>query len=128
MSVGIRAISKAEVEYYDANRDRIAIHWAKDQASWDIEEIVAPLGGTAGLRHVRHRCARCRGHAGDGYADARRARLSAVAGHRAARLRRWGNVVGADLVEFAPIAGLHACDYTAAALAYKLLSYALSPR
>jgi agmatinase len=39
-----------------------------------------------------------------------------------------GRVVGADLVEFAPIAGLHACDYTAAALAYKLLSYALSPR
>jgi len=39
-----------------------------------------------------------------------------------------GQVVGADLVEFAPIAGLHACDYTAAALAYKLLAYALSGR
>ena len=38
-----------------------------------------------------------------------------------------GRVVGADLVEFAPIAGLHACDYTAAALAYKMLSYALGP-
>ena len=37
-----------------------------------------------------------------------------------------GRVVGADLVELAPIAGLHACDYTAAALAYKMLSYALS--
>ena len=39
-----------------------------------------------------------------------------------------GNVVGADLVEFAPIAGLHAFDYTAAALAYKMLSYALAGR
>ena len=39
-----------------------------------------------------------------------------------------GRVVGADLVEFAPIAGLHACDYTAAALTYKLLAYALSGR
>jgi len=39
-----------------------------------------------------------------------------------------GRVVGADLVEFAPIPGLHACDYTAAALAYKLLAYALSGR
>ena len=37
-----------------------------------------------------------------------------------------GNVVGADLVEFAPIAGFHAYDYTAAALAYKMLSYALA--
>ena len=34
-------------------------------------------------------------------------------------------VVGADLVELAPIAGLHACDYTAAAIGYKLLAYAL---
>jgi agmatinase len=39
---------------------------------------------------------------------------------------RAGNVVGADLVEFAPIEGLHACDYTAAAIAYKMLSYALA--
>ena len=45
VSVGIRAISKAEVEFYEANRDRIAIHWAKDQARWDIEAIVAPLRG-----------------------------------------------------------------------------------
>jgi agmatinase len=36
-----------------------------------------------------------------------------------------GEVVGADLVELAPIPGLHACDYTAAAIGYKLLSYAL---
>jgi agmatinase len=35
-----------------------------------------------------------------------------------------GQVIGADLVEFAPIPGLHAFDYTAAALAYKLLAYA----
>jgi agmatinase len=37
-----------------------------------------------------------------------------------------GNVVGADLVELASIKGLHACDYTAAAIAHKLLSYALA--
>ena len=36
------------------------------------------------------------------------------------------SVVGADLVELAPIKGLHACDYTAAAIAYKILSYALT--
>ena len=39
-----------------------------------------------------------------------------------------GQVVGADLVEFAPITGLHAYDYTAAAIAYKMLAYALSQR
>ena len=31
-------------------------------------------------------------------------------------------------LEFAPIAGLHAYDYTAAALAYKMLAYALGGR
>ena len=37
-----------------------------------------------------------------------------------------GQIVGADLVELAPLAGFHAADYTAAALAYKMMSYALS--
>jgi agmatinase len=125
VSAGIRAISKGEVEFYDANRDRIAIHWAKDRAIWDIAEMLAPLkdrpvyltfdidvldasampatgtptpGGLtydAALAIVREACA-------------------------------MGNVVGADLVELAPIEGFHACDYTAAAIAYKILSYALA--
>ena len=37
-----------------------------------------------------------------------------------------GNVVGMDLVEFAPIKGFHAYDFTAAQLAAKMLNYALS--
>ena len=41
---------------------------------------------------------------------------------------RAGTIVGADLVELAPIPGLHAPDFTAAKLAYKLLSYALADR
>src|SRR4029079_9454144 len=45
VSVVIRAVSTEEVEFYAANRDRITIHWAKDQARWDIEEIVKPLAG-----------------------------------------------------------------------------------
>ena len=37
-----------------------------------------------------------------------------------------GTIVGGDVVELAPIPGLHAADYTAAAVAYKIMSYALS--
>jgi agmatinase len=37
-----------------------------------------------------------------------------------------GNIVGADIVELAPIRGLHACEFTVAKLAYKLLTYALA--
>ena len=35
VSVGIRAISKAEVEFYEANRQRISIHWAYNQAQME---------------------------------------------------------------------------------------------
>jgi agmatinase len=37
-----------------------------------------------------------------------------------------GTIVGGDLVELAPMPGLHAADFTAAALCYKIMSYALS--
>ena len=35
-----------------------------------------------------------------------------------------GNIVGADVVELAPIPGFHGADFTVARLVYKILSYA----
>jgi len=128
VSIGIRAISTEEVAFHAANRDRIAIHWAKDQACWDIEEIVAPLAGrpvyvTFDIDALDGAVMPATGTptpGGLGYWQAlailRRACATA------------GQVVGADLVEFAPIPRFHVYDYTAAALAYKLLAYALEPR
>ena len=127
VSVGIRAVSTPEVEFYDANRNRIAIHWAKDQARWNVEEIVKPLAGrpvyvTFDIDALDAAIMPATGTptpGGLGYWQA------------LAILRRAcavGNVVGADLVEFAPIKGFHAYDYTAAAIAYKMLSYALAKR
>ena len=127
VSVGIRAVSKAEVEFYAANRDRIAIHWAKDQARWDIDAIVAPLRDrpvyvTFDIDALDAAVMPATGTPTPGglaYAQALGILRQAC---------QAGRVVGADLVEFAPIPGLHACDYTAAALAYKMLSYALGAR
>ena len=124
VSVGIRAVSKAEVDFYAANRDRIAIHWAKDQARWDIDAIVAPLRGrpvyvTFDIDVLDAAVMPATGTPTPGglsYPQALGILRQAC---------RAGRAVGADLVELAPIAGLHACDYTAAALAYKMLSYAL---
>jgi agmatinase len=127
VSVGIRAISAAEVEFYEANRHRITIHWAYDQAQWDIERIVAPLAGrplyvTFDIDALDAAVMPATGTPTPGGL----AYLQALAILR--RACAVGNVVGADLVEFAPIAELHAFDYTAAALAYKMLSYALAGR
>ncbi len=128
VSVGIRAASTEEVEFYAANRDRITIHWAKDQARWDIEQIVAPLRGrpvyvTFDVDVLDSSVMPATGTPTPG---------GLSYGQTLALLRRAceaaGRVVGADLVEFAPIAGLHACDYTAAALAYKTLAYAMAGR
>jgi len=124
VSVGIRAISAEEVAFYEANRDRITIHWAKDQARWDIEEIVAPLRGrpvyvTFDIDALDGAVMPATGTptpGGLGY-------WQALAIVRCA-CEVAGQVIGADLVEFAPIPGLHAFDYTAAALAYKLHAYA----
>ena len=124
VSVGIRALSKPEAAFYDANRDRITIHWAKDQARWNIEDIVKPLKGrpvyvTFDIDAFDAAIMPATGTptpGGLGYWQA----LAIL--RRACTVSK---VVGADLVEFAPIEGFHAYDYTAAALAYKMLSYAL---
>jgi agmatinase len=127
VSVGIRAVSQAEVDFYASNRDRIAIHWAKDQAVWDIDAIVSPLRGrpvyvTFDIDALDAAVMPATGTPTPG---------GLAYGQALGILRqacKAGSVVGADLVEFAPISGLHACDYTAAALAYKILAYALGAK
>ena len=127
VSVGIRAVSTPEVEFYEANRDRITIHWSKDQARWTVEDIVKPLAGrpvyvTFDIDALDAAIMPATGTptpGGLGYWQA----LGIL--RRACAV---GNVVGADLVEFAPIKGFHAYDFTAAAIAYKMLSYALAKR
>jgi agmatinase len=125
VSVGIRAISGEEVEFYQASGDRIAVHWAKDQARWNLAAILAPLRSrpvylTFDIDVLDASVMPATGTPTPGglsYGGALRI---------VRRACRTGNVVGADLVELAPIQGLHACDYTAAAIAYKILSYALA--
>lgn len=127
ISVGVRAISEAEIAFMESNRDRITIHWAKDQATWDAANIAQGLSGrpvyiTFDIDALDAAVMPATGTptpGGLGYWQA----LSILR-----TVSNCGKVVGADLVEFAPIAGLHAFDYTAAALAYKLLNYALSRR
>jgi agmatinase len=125
VSAGIRAVSKDEVAFYQGNRDRITIHWAKDQAGWDMAAMLAPLEGrpvylTFDIDVLDASVMPATGTptpGGLGYGAA----LEIVR-----RACRTGNIVGADLVELAPIKGLHGCDYTAAAIAYKMLTYALA--
>jgi len=124
VSVGLRSISQSEMAFLNARPDRIAVHWARDRTAWDVNEMVRPLAGKPIYLSFD--------------VDAFDASLMPATGTpepgglffddacaiiRAAS--EAGTIVGADLVELAPIPGLTACDVTAAKLAYKIFGYAL---
>lgn len=127
VSVGIRALCAEEAAFIDANRHRVHVHLGRDQANYDIEAIVAPLKGRPLYLSVDI----------DGLDSALiPATGTPVPGglsylQTLAILRRAcevSKVVGADLVELAPLAGFHAANFTAAQLAYKMMTYALANR
>lgn len=127
VQVGIRGLCQEEADFYDANRRRIQMHLSMDQARWDIEKIVAPLKGrpvfiTFDIDALDSAVMPATGTPVPGGLSY----LTALSILR--RASEVGNVVGADLVEFAPIKGFHAYDYMAAALTYKILNYALAKR
>lgn len=126
VSVGIRAFSKPEAAFYEANRDRLYVHFGKDQARWDIDAIVAPLRGrpvyiTFDIDALEPHVMPATGTPVPGGMQY----LQSLAILRRA-VEAAGSIVGMDLVEFAPIEGFHAYDFTAAQLAAKMLNYALS--
>ena len=123
ISCGIRNISASEIPYLEANRDRITIHFAKDRRNWDAKKIVAPLKGrpvflTFGLDGVDSSLMQATGTPEPGgmmWEDA----LDII--REASKISK---IVGADVVELAPVKLLHSCDFLSAKLCYKILSYA----
>jgi agmatinase len=124
VSVGIRALSRQEAEFAATHAERIGIYWARERAQWDLTAMLRPLAGRPVyisfdvdvLDAAVMPATGTPTPGGLSYPEA----LELLRGACAA-----GTLVGADIVEFAPIRGLHAYDYTVAAIAYKLLSYAL---
>ena len=102
------------------------VHLGHEQARWTLDEIVAPLRGkpvyiTFDIDALDAHVMPATGTPVPGGLEY----LHALEILRAA-CDAAGEIVGMDLVEFAPIANLHAYDFTAAQLAAKMLNYALS--
>ena len=125
VSFGIRALSQAEADYIDANADRVDIHWAHQRRQWDLDALAAKLAGAQiyvtfdidGLDNAEMPATGTPTPGGLTYFDALDIlRVAADA----------GTIVGADVVELSPIEGFHGYDYTAAAIANKILNYALA--
>jgi agmatinase len=124
VSVGIRSLSEEEARL--VREERIPIYWAKDvvgRTDW-IAEAVGRLSDTVyvtiDLDALDPSIMPATGTpepGGLGWYE-----LTALLRETAERRR----VVGADLVELAPIPGLHAPDFLAARLALKVVTYALA--
>lgn len=125
ISCGIRNISASEIPYLEANSKRIKIHFAKDKKNWNIEKIVAPLKNRPVFLTFD--------------VDGFDASLMQATGTPEPGGIMWDdamevirkaseicNFVGADVVELAPKKFLHSCDFLAAKLCYKILSFALA--
>lgn len=124
VSIGIRNISAGEIPFLEANRHRIHIHWAKDRQQWDTQTIVEPLRDrpvylTFDLDGFDSSIMAATGTPEPGGVHWEEAIdiIRAASGI--------SNIVGADVVELAPREELHACDFLAAKLCYKILNFAL---
>lgn len=122
-SFGIRNISAGEIPFLEKNKKRLKIYWAREKHKWDMKEIVSHFKG----RNV--------------YVtfdvDGLDASLMPATGTPEPGGLFWDEAVniirevakvstfiGADVNELAPKPNLHGCDFMAAKLAYKIMSYA----
>lgn len=123
VSVGIRNISAGEVAFYESNRDRIEVFWAKDKRKWTSADVARAVGSdpvyvTFDIDGFDASLIPATGTPEPGglFWDETMDILAAVAAG--------GHIVGADVVELAPQDGLHACDFMTAKLCYRILSFA----
>jgi agmatinase len=125
VSFGIRAICQDEADYIDVNPDRVEIFWAHEQDAWDPEAIVEALTGRMiyitfdvdGLDNAEMPATGTPTPGGLTYFQS--LEILKIAADV-------GTIVGADVVELAPIPGFHGYDMTAACVANKIINYALS--
>ena len=122
VSLGIRNLSQEEFDYLKNNNDRIKIFWAKEINRWNMSDLKKIIKNkniylTFDL---------------DGFYSS----LMPATGTPEPGGLFWNDaikvlkiifknstVVGADVNELAPKKNLHACDFLAAKLVYKILSY-----
>ena len=123
MSLGIRNLSASEMEFYNKNRNRIEIFWAKDKNKWDINKITEKIlnknvyitfdvdGFDSGIMPAT-------GTPEPGglfWEDV----IPIIK-----NVCKNSNIVGADINELAPIKNFDSYNFLVAKLAYKILSYA----
>ncbi len=127
VSFGIRNISQEEIPFLEQNPDRIKIFWAKDKKNWDLSQAERLLKGKNVYLTFDV----------DGFDSS----LMPATGTPEPGGLFWQetmdiisyysqicNIIGADVNELSPIKGMHACDFTASKLVYKIIGYSFKKR
>lgn len=121
-SFGIRSISQVEIPFLEANSHRVKIYWAREKHKWKMKEIVRHFKGknvylTFDIDGLDPGQMPATGTPEPG------GLLWDEAINIIREVAKVSTIVGADINELAPRKDLHACDFLAAKLAYKILSY-----
>lgn len=119
--VGIRNISSGEVEWMEREKPSINIFWARHQDKWNFQDIVNTLSDNVYLTID---------------IDGLDPSIMPTTGTPEPGGMTWyqlmelikqlcikKNVVAADIVEFAPVEGMHAPSFLCAKLIYKIIGY-----
>ena len=122
VSIGIRNLCQEEFNYFKKNNKRIKIFWGNEMQKWSMEKLSKILKNkdvylTFDLDGFDSSLMPATGTPEPGglfWSDAMRILKTVFIN---------SNVVGADVNELAPNPHLHACDFLAAKLVYKILSY-----
>ena len=122
VSIGIRNLCQEEFNYFKKNNKRIEIFWGDEMHKWSMEKLSKILKNkdvylTFDLDGFDSSLMPATGTPEPGglfWSDAMRILKTVF---------KNSNVVGADVNELAPNPHLHACDFLAAKLVYKILSY-----
>ncbi|MFH0972077.1 MAG: agmatinase [Candidatus Micrarchaeota archaeon] len=124
VQVGVRSLPVENHEWMQKNMAGVKTFYAKDKAEWKISEIIAACGKKVYVSFD---------------VDAFDSSIMPATGtpepggiawaDAMAILREVGSkreIIGADVMELLPTPGLHACDFLAAKLAYKIIGYSFA--
>jgi agmatinase len=122
ISFGIRNLSSNEMNFYNANRKKIKIFWAKDKSHWNLNEVKKIFLGknvyiTFDVDSFDSSIMPATGTPEPGglmWDDV----ISIIK-----TVCKSSNIVGADINELAPIKKFNSYNFLVAKLAYKILSY-----
>ena len=122
ISMGIRNLCHEEFQYLKKNKKKIHIFWATEMKSWNMKKLAQLIKGknvylTFDLDGFDASLMPATGTPEPGglfWSDAMNILKTVF---------KNSNVIGADVNELAPNKNLHFCDFVAAKLVYKILSY-----